>query len=556
LRGEIKRYLKSKKGVDTMMSGHGSVPPPDKTVRTGNLRSKDPKFKVGRFGHMFPASLERPPEVATEALDRLAARMKDAQPEGEGNNLNITAGYTYFGQFVDHDITLDLSALTERDRDLVGESNFRTPQLELDNLYASGPNGDASPHLFDRMNPGRFLIGSTDAGGAGDAHVKPGLPFDLPRNTQGIALIGDARNDENLLVSQTHLAFLKFHNAVFDNEGGQDFDRTRRLVRWHYQWIVLHDFLTRLIDNNDLQEVLSNGRRFYLPEIQSDYAEAYIPVEFSGAAYRLGHSMVREVYSHNRAFNPVAGPSSTFQFIFHFTGKSGGIVGELAKGRDQAGSAALAEQLKLGLPFVFPQLPGDWIIDWHRFYELGPSKAPPAGSTPPDNAFALNHARLFDPFLIPALHTLPGGGGSLPLRNLQRGYRLELPSGQAVARHMGVRVMTEEEITQGEDGQALREIGLHRATPLWYYILKEAQVLGDRGNRLGPAGSRILAEVFVGLLQTDPEAFLHKDQEPGWTPTLPSAFPGNFTMADLLRYVDSKSPGFLNPINEAANLNP
>ena len=538
-----------------MLSGHGHRPTADKTVRTGNLRSADPKFKVGRFGHMFPASLQRPPAVRDAALGKLAAAMKDEQPEGVGNNANIPAGYTYLGQFVDHDITLDLSALTERDRDRVGESNFRTPQLELDNLYATGPSGDASPQLFDRLNPGKFLIGSTGPGGAGDPKVKAGLPFDLPRNTQGIALIGDARNDENLLVSQTHLAFLKFHNAVFDNEGGRDFDETRRLVRWHYQWIVLHDFLTKLIDNNDLQDVLANGRRFYLPEIQSDYAEAYIPVEFSGAAYRLGHSMVREVYSHNRAFNPKAGPS-TFPFLFHFTGKSGGIVGALARGLDQQAGAALAQQLKLGLLFVFEQLPGDWPIDWHRFYELGAPKAPPPGAAPAENNFALNHARLFDPFLIPALHELPGGGGSLPQRNLQRGYRLELPSGQAVARHMGVRVMTKAEIIQGVDGGVLEEIGLHEATPLWYYILKEAQVLGDGGNRLGPAGSRILAEVFVGLLQTDPEAFLHKDQNPGWTPTLPAAFAGHFTMADLLRYVDQKQPGFLDPINEAGNISP
>ncbi|MDB5374258.1 MAG: heme peroxidase [Belnapia sp.] len=538
-----------------MLSGHGKVPTADKTVRTGNLRSSDPKFKVGRFGHMFPASLPRPPAVSAEALGKLAATMKDTRPEADGNNANITSGYTYFGQFVDHDITLDLSALTERDRDLLGESNFRTPQLELDNLYATGPGGDASPQLFDRLNPGKFLLGSTGPGGAGDPHVKSGLPFDLPRNTQGIALIGDARNDENLLVAQTHLAFLKFHNAVFENEGGRDFDKTRTLVRWHYQWIVLHDFLTKLIDNNDLQDVLANGRRFYLPEIQSDYAEAYIPVEFSGAAYRLGHSMVREVYSHNRAFTPGATPA-TFQLLFHFTGKSGGILGAAAKGLNQAAGAAMAAQLKLGLPFVFEQLPGDWPIDWHRFYDLGQPKAPPPGATPTDNRFVLNHARLFDPFLIPALHELPGGGGSLPLRNLQRGYRLELPSGQAIARHMGVRVMTEAEVTQGADGQALREIGLHEATPLWYYILKEAQILGDNGNRLGPTGGRILAEVFVGLLQTDPEAFLHKDQNPGWTPSLPAAFAGQFTMADLLRYVASKQPGFLNPINEAENIQP
>jgi hypothetical protein len=538
------------------MSGHGALPPPDKTVRAGNLRSRDPKFKVGRFGHMFPFTLARPPQVDDTVLEALAEAMRDERPESQGNNLNIPAGYTYLGQFIDHDITLDLTSLTETDRDRVGENNFRTPQLELDNLYATGPSGDASPHLFDRMKPGTMLIGRCGPGGAGDPKVKGGLPFDLPRNPQGIALIGDARNDENILVAQLHLAFLKFHNAVFENEGGRDFEKTRQIVRWHYQWIVLHDFLTKLIDNNDLQHVLTEGRRFYLPEIQSDYAEAYIPVEFSGAAYRLGHSMVRQVYTHNRAFRPGAQDAS-FVSLFHFTGKSGGIVGGLANGLSREQAADLAKQLKLGLPFVLPELPGDWIIDWHRFFELGAPKPPPPGATPADNGQVLfNHARLFDPFLIPALHTLPGGGGSLPFRNLKRGYRLELPAGQAVARHMGVRVLTEAEITSGDDGKALRTARLHEATPLWFYILKEAQMLGDGGNRLGPVGSRILAEVFVGLLQTDPEAFLHRDQQPGWKPTLPSAAAGHFTMADMLRYVEKRQPGFLNPINEPANIAP
>lgn len=537
------------------MAGHGERPPQDKIVRAGNLRSSNPTFKTGRFGHMFPPWLQRPPPASDADLEALAGKMLDTRAGGQGNNDKVPAGYTYLGQFIDHDVTLDLTSLTETDRDKLGETNFRTPQLELDNIYATGPSGDASPHLFDRLKPGTMLIGRNGPGGAGDPRVKDGLPFDLPRNSQGIALIGDARNDENLIVSQTHLAFLKFHNAVFENEGHGDFEETRRLVRWHYQWIVLHDFLARLIDTDVLQDVLTRGRRFYLPETQSDYGEAYIPVEFSGAAYRLGHSMVREVYSHNRAFRPGAGDAS-FTFLFHFTGKSGGIVGNLAQGLDQNQNSALAEKLKLLLPFVVPDLPGDWIIDWHRFYDLGAPKSPPAGSTPSDNAFILNHARLIDPFLVPALHKLPGGGGSLPFRNLKRGYRLELPAGQAVASHMCVRVLKEEEITDGDDGKALRDIKLHQATPLWYYILKEAKILGDDGRRLGPVGSRILAEVFVGLLETDPEAFLHKNRNPAWKPTLPSAACGHFTMADLLRYVDQKQPGFLNPINEPGNLGP
>jgi hypothetical protein len=319
---------------------------------------------------------------------------------------------------------------------------------------------------------------------------------------------------------------------------------------------VLHDFLAKLIDNNDLSDVLRNGRRHYLPEVQSDYHEAYIPVEFSGAAYRLGHSMVRETYSHNRAFRPEREPTQRAGFaqLFHFTGKSGGILGEAAPPFGDPANGEMAARLRLLLPFVLPSLPGDWIIDWHRFYDLGEPPAPPPQANPQDNGFRLNFSRLIDPYLVPALHELPGGGGSLPLRNLQRGYKLQLPSGQAVARHMAVPVLDGAQIAaSGKDGAAARAIGLHEESPLWFYILKEAQLMGNGGNRLGPVGSRILAEVFVGLLQTDPEAFLHPKQNPGWKPTLPAAHPGTFTMPDMLRYVDQAEPGFLDPIGAASS---
>ncbi len=292
------------------------------------------KQGFGRFGQMFP-DLE-PLDVDEERLGRLAATMVDNGQSGD--NRNVPAGYTYLGQFIDHDITFDTSGLGEKVNDPNAVLNFRSPRLDLDSVYGRGPSDQ--PFLYDRADPRKLAIGVAGPGGeprsAGARRIRPGLPNDLPRSREGLALIGDPRNDENLLVGQTHLAFLKFHNAVVDRIDGtgsrnpdQVFEEARRTVRWHYQWIVLHDFLDRLVDFNDVQDVLTNGRRHFLFERQSGYEDPYMPLEFSVAAYRLGHSMVREDYSHNRVFRPGAGPS-TFSFLFHFSGLSGGIVGERA----------------------------------------------------------------------------------------------------------------------------------------------------------------------------------------------------------------------------------
>ena len=100
-------------------------------------------------------------------------------------------------------------------------------------------------------------------------------------------------------------------------------------------------------------------------------------------------------------------------------------------------------------------------------------------------------------------------------------------------------VLTPEEIASGTDGAVAKAQGLDKATPLWYYILKEAQLKGG-SQRLGPVGARIVAEVFVGLVAGDVTSDLGVD--PKWTPTLPANTPGTFLMSDLLRFVGEISP--------------
>ncbi len=476
----------------------------------------------GKFGRIFPSLQPLLPPV--EVLDDLGRAMKDAIPaDPKGDNEDVPAGFTYLGQFIDHDITFDTTPIQEVQVDPLALHNFRTPALDLDCVYGRGP-GD-QPYLYQLPpNEALFVIGSTNtAPGAGDPKVKPSLPFDLPRGAQAQAIIGDPRNDENLIVAQLHLAFLRFHNKVVEGLKAGTlkpppsatqatlFEQARKLVIWHYQWIVLHDFLPRLVDKKVLGDVLERGRAFYLPE-----GDAFIPVEFSAAAYRLGHSMVRDAYDYNEVFtfkdSPRKRVPASLQLLFRFSGRSGKNV----------------------------PIPSDWIIDWRRFFRF-------AG-----DGVTAGLSRKLDPFLAPTLSEIPDHGVlpgvNLPIANLRRGRSLGLPSGQNVARRMRIEPLSPKDIAKGPDGAVAEKHGLHVETPLWYYILKEAEQRGD-SKRLGPVGSRILSEVFVGMLELDNGSFLASN--PQWRPTLPSAKAGEFEMTDLLNFA-----GDLSPINDKANLLP
>lgn len=476
----------------------------------------------GKFGKMFPDL--KPLVIDDNALFALAEKMKDTNTEG-GNNPKVPAGYTYLGQFIDHDITLDLTPINARKVDPLALQNFRTPAIDLDSVYGLGPA--QQPFMYERTTDGKItlnlLIGQTQGGPQPGGPLDP-FPNDLPRNASGRALIGDERNDENLLVAQTHLAFLKFHNAVVRHllnggtelTGGALFDEARRIVTWHYQWIVLFDFVERLTEPGLIRRIKHEGRRFYR------FAKRpYMPIEFSAAAYRFGHSMVREAYGHNRIFNRDGQfGTGTLKLLFHFTGKSGAIAGDLA-----------LDASKFPEGPVVRTLPSNWIVDWRRLYDFGQDEV------------AMNQSRALDPFITESLHTLPGESGreaNLAFRNLRRGVLLELPSGQDIAsKGMGLEPLSPDEIAEGADGQEAARHGLHQRTPLWYYVLKEAEVRG-KGERLGPVGSTIVAETFLGMVAGDEKSFLSVGDD--WRPHLPSAVPGEFTMVDLLNFVGDVNP--------------
>ena len=279
------------------MTRHGQL------YRSDHVPPHSTYYDRGRFGRLFPTlhafASNSPsvrdnlfelgkPEGIMDANDPPPPTNPLAPTPGNPDNPNQTAGFTFLGQFLDHDITFDPTSSLERQVDPEAVNNFRTPALELDNVY--GSRRGASPHLYDQTSPGGIKLLIDDE-----------APNDLPRNSQNTAIIGDPRNDENLIVSQLHLAFLKFHNAVIDwvldsgvSSPNEAFDEAQRLVRRHYQWIILHEFLPATVGQGLVDDVLEKGRRFY-----NWRNEPFIPVEFSVAAYRFGHSQVRPGYIAN-----------------------------------------------------------------------------------------------------------------------------------------------------------------------------------------------------------------------------------------------------------------
>lgn len=425
-----------------------------------------------KYGRMFPdLPCNECGESIFASLAGVGAPMDEtAAPAGteETSAACVPAGYPIFGQFIAHNITADRSLLQHHAN--LGEiRNFRTPSLNLESLYGAGPSG--SPYMYDRHDPDKFLLGLDDAG----------MPDDLPRNSQGLALIGDPRDDVHLLISQLHVASLKFHNAIVDHlraesGPGSVFDEAQRLARWHYQWIVVHEFLPLMVGDDVLREVLA-GRRFYV------YAKRpFIPVEFSDAAYRAGHSQIRSSYRVNAQ-------------------TEGAVFPDFLGGRP---------------------VPHSQVIDWRYFFDLDPAQ-PPQPSKRIEARLA--HALIELPPMVVGTVSAPEEA-SLAYRDLQRARSLDLPSGEAIARVMGVEPLSPEEI-------GLQAVGWHGETPLWYYVLREAEVRNG-GVRLGEVGGRIVAEVLVGLLDGDPTSY--RAAAPDWHPTLPAARPESFTIADLLRF--------------------
>jgi hypothetical protein len=483
---------------------------PHGAVRGANL-SRSSQLFDGAFGRIFralpPADFGADDAASLKALaalaDKMTAAADPADPKDGPDNeeSGIPAAYTYLGQFIDHDLTFDPASSLQKQNDPDALVDFRTPRFDLDSVYGRGP--DDQPYLYE---DGRnFILGHALTGAAANprardlARSQPSAPTN-PRR----AIIGDPRNDENVIISQLQGLLLRFHNKLAKDNPGWSFARVQREVRFHYQWVVLNDFLPTIVSKDVLQQVYPHPGsgvpvkphlEFYHPRNQN-----FMPLEFSVAAYRFGHSMVRPGYRLSETIGPLA--------IFA-TDPTKALTG-------------------------FREFPSVWAIDWNLFADLAPRD--------PENTTRTQLAYKIDTALVNPLGNLPPSVAANPsilaLRNLQRGWRLRLPTGQDVARAMGLKPLADKDILIGKfTGDPADIIGsidtidpaFKQNCPLWTYVLAETvetdvTLKTTKGpkkiktRKLGPVGGRIVAETFVGLLLGDSSSFLAQD--PLWRPSL------------------------------------
>jgi hypothetical protein len=490
----------------------------------------DPDKVVGIIAH----AIDQGPDPVTDTPD-------------DQENPYVPASYTYLGQLIDHDLTFDTRSTLQTVPSGLSSlpDDERTPRLDLDCLYGLGPN--SAPYMYDE--DGRLA-------------TNPDKPFDLPRSavrfkpddpTSHRAIIGDPRNDENSIVCQLQLAFIQFHNAMIAHFKGQGlagpalFQKAQSEVRFTYQKIVVTDFLKRIVQkpvyDDFVQHHTSMGEKAY-KLYKKDVNRNALPMEFTGAAYRFGHSGVRNAYRLNQTFQ---------RLIFN--------------GADDASESLVG----------FGDLPEDHKIDWSLFATdklapgmkgNNPSKV--NGQDVQPDSHRLQYAYKLDTTLVNPLLALPpriGGVGplfnSLAARNIKRGYNFSLPSGQDVAKALGVK--TQPPLKFGDQLLAFKTMpgmpaadaaALEANTPLWLYILAEGQAClakadgsfatkqedgvtkidkdSDAGTQLGPVGGRILMEVFFGILDDDQDSYFHAG--PNWHSVI-KAGADTITLWDVLRFV-------------------
>jgi hypothetical protein len=485
-----------------------------------------------RFSRMGPKGTGR--QLGEANRRKLGALMAT----GGGETSKIPSGFTYLGQFLDHDLTFDKTNV------MLGTSisptqllQARSPSLDLDSLYGAGPQDPESVKFYaaDGMH---LKVGKTDA--ADGIPAKTG--FDLPRGAGSSAkakrkaIIPDPRNDENLAVAQTHCAMIRFHNRVLDSlpasvPANQRFAQARELVTKHYQWMVRHDYLPRICRPNAVDSVFNHGRKVF--EVGVTPADVpTMPIEFSVAGFRLGHSMVRAAYNWNKIFDDGFG---TLDLLFTFSATSGDLGGG-------------------------ERLPSNWIADFRRLYDF--SEANRANLTVPAAKF--NNAKAIDTHIVDPLRNLRpqsfGGSGiprddprrNLAFRNLTRARMVNLATGQQMAalmksRGLNIPKLGKSKVRDGNGGVSLGSLtqkqrtALLNDTPLWFYVLREAEF---NGGQLKGVGARIVAETFHRAIEGSQFSIV---RDPAWRPTLG---PNNttFRMVDLLLFAFEGKKTLLAPV--------
>ncbi len=409
--------------------------------------------------------------------------LDDGSDLSQAPEVLLQTGYTYFGQFAAHDLTKEQSSLDQA-WTLAPEEieNLESPCLDLSHIYGRGPFDEAHASLYESGDV-QLKVGKL-AGRAGNS-------FDIATDSSGALLAADDRTAENVILRQITAVFARLHNAAVEqhrpqhSDAAELFRKARLQTVWQYQLLVRDDFLFWLLDRRVFDAVLRNTRSLV------DWTRFSIPIEFSAAAMRFGHTMARQKY----------------------------LIGH---GRDKTLREIFGRDLQQR------PLDPEWELDWGFFFQ-GAS----AGS-------AALSSRPIDTRIVRTLHDVPGHSvclhhrqgaadrdasaadadfNKLPVRTLLRGAGLRLATGQAAAEAFHESVFTTEELTTDRNGRltasgkVLRDAKLGTDTPLWYYILKESE-LRYNGNRLGPVGSRIIAETFLASLASDPDSILNHPDAP------------------------------------------
>jgi len=383
------------------------------------------------------------------------------------------AGYTYFGQFIDHNLTEDDTAMRDAGELEPWETvNYRGPWLNLSGIYHPVHDRGGWKQLYE---PSGLVFR------LGEPTVR-GEQFDLPLDKNGHPLLIDERNNENIIVRQIHVMFLKLHNLAIKELAEDEptlsprklFSKAQQRVCWQYQYLVRHDFLSKVCNENVFNELVVKNEQ---PTIDWSAGGFSIPVELAQAVLRFGHSLVRPNYNLNVAHPDIA-------------------LRDLLSSGD---ARALAV---------------DEAIHWPTL--LGIKEPAMRFDTAVASPLFKLESKDIHSYVDRPMPHMPH---PLPVRTLIRGAKSRLPTGQDVAKRMRVLVVHPTEQTIGgvvyAPGAHLQSLGLSEATPLWYYILLEAEV-NEHGATLGELGSRLLIETVNGALREDPNSYL--SQRPKWTP--------------------------------------
>ena len=527
--GSESYYIEGEGLVDVSLSGRSGR----SRDRVDDPAAAPPQLAPGepppfRFSRVGPRSRRQ-----ISPLNR--RKVAEAMNRGGKVATGVPAGFTYLGQFVDHDLTADRTVVELGEHVSPGDLvQGRSPALDLDSLYGAGPLEEGSERFYED-DGARLTVGRT-------IERDPGKGFDLPRVGGGgtprearRANIPDLRNDENLAVAQTHAAFIRFHNRVVDElestvAGDRLFSRARRRVVKHYQWMLRHDYLPRIVDPDIVDDVFSNGRALVEPEANPIDVPT-MPVEFSIAAFRTGHSMIRTDYNWNKIFDRGSG---TLEQLFTFSATSGPLGGG-------------------------ERLTGIWVADWRRMFDFG--EAGRRDLVVPEAE--ANRAMRIDTRLVDPLAHLPkgsfGGPGmpaddprrNLAFRNLTRAAMVRLATGPQMAqlladRGVPVSALTADEVVEGRGGADLDALSdrertaVVEHTPLWFYVLREAEL---NGGRLTGVGGRIVAETFHRSMEGSRSSIV---RDPTWRPSL-GPDDQTFRMVDLLLFAFDGKEELLNP---------